>query len=57
MNTRNRHTPPGVITLNYVGRDNKRTHQSGRVYGVGGGSTNIMCGNDSCKDNRQKKGK
>lgn len=58
MNTRNGHTSPGVITLGYVGGDNKRTHQSGMVFGVGG-STNIICSNiqRSCKDNRQKKGR
>ena len=45
MNTRNGHTSPGVITLGYVGRDNKRTHQGGLVFGVGGGSTDIICSN------------
>ena len=59
IDTYDKHTSTGVITLGYVGGDNKRTHQSGMVFGVGGGSTDIICSNvqRSCKDNRQKKGR
>lgn len=42
MNTRNRHTSTEVITLGYVGGDNKRTHQSGMVFGVGGQHRHYM---------------
>ena len=41
MNTRNGHASPGVITLGYVGGDNKRTHQSGMVFGVGGAAPTL----------------
>lgn len=41
MNTRNRHTSTEVITLGYVGGDNKRTHQSGMVFGVGGAAPTL----------------
>ena len=41
MDTRNKHTSTGVITLGYVGGDNKRTHQSGMVFGVGGAAPTL----------------
>ncbi len=41
MDTRNKHTSPGVITLGYIGGDNKRTHQSGMVFGVGGAAPTL----------------
>ena len=41
MNTRSKHASSRVITLGYVGRDNKRTHQSGLVFGVGGAAPTL----------------
>lgn len=41
MDAYDKHTSPGVITLGYVGGDNKRAHQSGMVFGVGGAAPTL----------------
>lgn len=58
MQLQDKHSASEVITLGYVGNDTKRTHQSGMVFGTGGGSADIICSNVQrpYEDSSQKKG-